>query len=360
MACVFSNLTLTSSDIFDINVPPPVRTPNVLQAFFVNSHLDFVPFEVLFTRFAFLWRILVSNTGLKVLNRNTYPTNMLANFLAENNFVERIEADAFALMPKLEMISMKNNSINFIDGNAFKSNPNVFLLDFSYNKLEFLPSEIFSGMQYLQIIRLSNNPITVFDAYLFNPAPSLQHVDCRNCKLWAISDTAFALNENLTSIFLAGNICINKDFFSKKEIKENYADFKLCFDNFVPPSVDPVDPDSNNLLANIFVQLTLIASVAIVFGMVIGSALIHYRQREIYILERNYHDSFDSDCQDNIMDLDTSPPAAENDPRKSSDQENLLNTVHTSYETTIRNSDNSRKKYNFRVLGPLKQGFQKF
>lgn len=321
-----------------------------MQVVFIFSELNYVPYQ-LFSYFPFLWRLFVSGTGLTHLDSDSFDySKTLAEFIADDNSLTVIEAHTFKKLTNIEFISLKNNKIYDIQTHAFYGVKYLFAIDLSHNHLHYISNETFIGLEKLSFIYLNDNYMYILDANLFTPCVALQNLNLRHNLIEAISDTAFTSNKDLTLIFLAENVCVNKDFPTRAAItRNNYEDLQECFRAY-----DDAEANKHPGFFQSFLFVVLLAAAISMSIVGTGSvAYIRYYHPTRPHLQPNYNDSFSSDTRSNqnepffetIDEEEVQPIVYERE------QQPLNKDIQKSYESCIKGGDKNRNNLNFKVLG---------
>ncbi|CAG7818127.1 unnamed protein product [Allacma fusca] len=133
-----------------------------------------------FASMASVKQIHVVNSNLGSLAEGIFgplETLLLANF--SGNRIDLIQRRSFALLPKLEVLSIASNNLDdsVAVGRACEELTSLKSLDISKNKFKILPEGSFVNLRTLQMLNLASNKIMQVNARSFTHLPALRKVD---------------------------------------------------------------------------------------------------------------------------------------------------------------------------------------
>lgn len=109
-----------------------------------------------------------------------------------------LQANTFAGLEELEMLSIVNNSMQTLEKDAFQGLRDLDVLDLRYNQLTVVPSSIFKPLKHLTSLFLSQNKIHTLEQDSFEGLVELQLLDITFNNLKIINSDIF--NDGLTKL----------------------------------------------------------------------------------------------------------------------------------------------------------------
>lgn len=170
-----------------------------------------------------------------------------------------IQANAFQGAVNLHEIIISSSGVASINVAAFTGATNLRLINLSNNHLDTVPLGLLNTLVNLETINLSNNRLTSIPANFFQPAVALTNINLNNNQLIEISQNLLSSNPRLiqfhaisnqierisrqfidnlsalTTLSLAGNVCIGQNFVgigTTTPISQVHEALQVCYDNY--------------------------------------------------------------------------------------------------------------------------------
>lgn len=116
-------------------------------------------------------------------------------------------------LPNLTSFFVNNCSLTIVRDYNFKDLTNLRVLDLTDNQIVTIESAAFKDQTELKYLNLMNNRIETLDVYIFKTMTELEAIDLRFNLIKVLSPQTFTIpGENLKDVYLAGNICIRKNY----------------------------------------------------------------------------------------------------------------------------------------------------
>ncbi len=208
----------------------------------------------------------------------------------EKNTFEKLIDRQFEGMINLKKIDFDGCNITNIEELAFQGLTNLVELDLRNNKIKKLHGNLFKDLQNLEKILLQFNGIQRLSSNLFKENRALLKIDLTSNQIFAIERSTFIVLDNLTTLGLNDNQCVQEIFNGKQNmIKINQTlmlcsiNYELYADSHAPVSVDSMFQQIKTLKNQSphyiwFVVVSGLSSFLSIFGvtviMVLGAKIL--------------------------------------------------------------------------------------
>ena len=100
------------------------------------------------------------------------PTDALEVYIQDNT-IQKIEANAFSILPQCEKLHLERNKINEVEPGAWNGLTALDWLWIDYNELKALYANMFSDLSNCTVLVLQYNPISEIEPGSFNGLSNL-------------------------------------------------------------------------------------------------------------------------------------------------------------------------------------------
>lgn len=190
------------------------------------------------------------------IDANSFTQNTkLQYFYLQDGFLSSVPESLFNSCPNLAGVGFYGLQLTSIPPNIFANNPKLQIVYFHTNQLtiwhaEWLNAKPITRLYFydnkftsipinainsstLHTLTIYGNPFEVLDARSFGDLSSLTYLDIKRCNLSAVDRGIFDMAQDLTTVYAANNVCVNKNFGNFKLNREsNVAEFEGCFEAF--------------------------------------------------------------------------------------------------------------------------------
>lgn len=206
---------------------------NVLSIEIYNSNIPFVNSQF-FTTFSSA-TTLINSGGIVRLQTNAFGNGTSLNMveIVDNNNLRNIEAFAFSGASNARLLNLQRNAIESVHEDAF--NGLVFLTSvfLRTNNIQHLHHRTFTTTNLMSYVSFNDNQIEFLDERLFSNNPGMQIINLENNNINKIGRKFLSGLNSMGTLTLAGNICIDKNFYIYNNVTIESVNKELanCFDN---------------------------------------------------------------------------------------------------------------------------------
>lgn len=228
--CIFKSASIGNNEEISFD---DFRNDAVTKIVFESSSVHSVPAK-LFQEFENLKSLKISRQNVKEIKENSYlSAGKLENLLMNENQVNQLKRNIFQGANNLKALSICCGEIRVVDKDAFSNLKKLKFLDISTNQIKSLDKNLFKNLVNLRNLFLHTNQIEFIHKDLFASNVNLLEIYLRNNQISAMSPDTFAHLNQLETLHLYGNVCINKNYFgASRKISDVENDLAFCSRNY--------------------------------------------------------------------------------------------------------------------------------
>lgn len=193
----------------------------VVQLRIINEKfVNFLPENIAET-FPSLTHYYVKFCSVKSVNTNHLKTLFQLEWLdLSKNQINSIASDSFKDLTKLKVLHLSENQIKAVDSKWFESLSTLKEISFASNKIQMLDENVFKNLPNLEQLYLSHNNLTLIPETLLKHNLKLEWIAFENNQIIRINNASMFDNDELLTVNLKGNICVNGQF--SQFVGDNY------------------------------------------------------------------------------------------------------------------------------------------